>query len=101
MTLVQAINQVFDKYRGCTVVTPVVVALSLQALEVTPANYASKEKVVRRKLRSMVRKGELVISSGKGGGLKRVSDMTDRETKIRAIDLAIKHLKAAKRELQN
>lgn len=101
MTLTQAIRKQFDKYPGKSIVLPALVAMTMLELGVTPEEYAAKVKKAQSKIRSLSRKGELVITSGYRGGVKRASDMTEGDIKLRAINQAIKHLKAEKRKLLN
>lgn len=81
-TVAEAVNAVFDQYRGENLTMPILEGLALQKMNAIPANYKVLGKLALDFVRSNSdQKGEadrtrtFGISKGKGGGVCRWSDV--------------------------
>lgn len=68
-----AVHAVFDQHKGVNINMPALVSLSLQWLDVSPANYSDMSEKVADYVRS--HKDAFLVSKGKGGGVRRIADI--------------------------
>ena len=69
----EAVNAVFDAYKGQTLTMPALVNAALGHLPVTPATFATESAAVAEYVRQR-KDGEFKIAKGKGGGVSRSCD---------------------------
>jgi hypothetical protein len=79
--IAQAVNAVFDTHKGVNINTPALVSLSIQSLsiqklDVSPANYADMAEKIADYVRS--NKATFLVSKGKGGGVRRICDIVEK-----------------------
>lgn len=72
----EAINMVFDTYKGRVLTKPVLTSHALQHLGVTPENHGALTEAVDSWLKANTGEGKtLMVKKGKGGGFSRTADM--------------------------
>lgn len=69
-----AVNVVFDNHKGANINMPALTSMALNILGATPANYAHLSEMVGDYVRTS--KAQFCVSKGKGGGVKRIADMS-------------------------
>jgi hypothetical protein len=76
-SIAAAVHEVFDTHRGANINMPALVGFAIQKLGVTPANHATlSEKVADYVRNNAGDGGAFEIKKGKGGGTRRVCDIT-------------------------
>jgi hypothetical protein len=69
----EAVNAVFDAYKGQVLTMPALVNAALGHLDFTPDTFATESAAVAEYVRQR-KDGEFKIAKGKGGGVSRVCD---------------------------
>lgn len=70
----QAVNQVFDQYKGAAIPLPALVALITQKLTIPPGDEKATMKAIDAFIHAEASRGKLSIRSGRDGGIRRVKD---------------------------
>lgn len=77
--IAEAVGKVFDTHKGACINMPALTSMSLHILGATPANYADLSEKVGAYVRTS--KTLFAVSKGKGGGVRRIADMSAEDQK--------------------
>lgn len=75
----QAVSSVFDAHKGACINMPALTSMALHILGATPTNYADLSEKVGAYVRTS--KSLFAVSKGKGGGVRRIADMSAEDQK--------------------
>lgn len=70
----QALNEVFDHYKGATISKQALVSMVAQKLSIKPQHYSETMEALDRIVQEEANEGKLRIKRGIGGGVARVCD---------------------------
>lgn len=79
--IAEAVHAVFDKNRGDAIAMPTLTGLTLQNMNAQPSNFGTLTERVQDYIRSSSKgdKPTFVITKGKGGGVRRASDIPAKQ----------------------
>ena len=77
--IADAVSKVFDSHKGVCINMPALVSMTLNILGATPTNYADLSEKVGAYVRTS--KALFAVSKGKGGGVRRIADMSAEDQK--------------------
>jgi hypothetical protein len=75
----EIIDTIFNDHLGKAIPLPVLVALTIQRVNVTPQNYNQMSRDVERYIKLVTNRTWLRITSGKSGGVRRIKDIPKKK----------------------
>jgi hypothetical protein len=79
--LQSAMDGVFETHPRIRITMPALVSLMLRSLDTMPAEYRGLTEEIENYIRAQTKKGYLMMSKGRMGGIIRVSDFPKEEIK--------------------